>query len=807
MSDNSSFDPEFASPSDYAYLYRNLGLQVVPAKTPNEDPKQWKRPALRSWRDYLYEPVSNVIFDAWYGKHGEHTNRRNMGLITGACSDGIFVVDLDTHKDQAAQAWWDRIIHSQQKAGELETVEQLTGGGGTQLFFRAPTHWIPPTCKTSIGVDIRGQGGFAMLPPSMHESGNAYAWKEGHEPWSMEIADAPHWFCDEIDQLAQEYGGNSSSSGPRQRTSSSNQETDAFGRRINGREDYMTRLVWARVVDEYRQCPVHPARADIEDITRETFAIYERAVKSRIKEHGTPNHILLERENRGISLLRQKIMAAIAQWDGKVKAHANETPAAEGVKNIDIDSVGPTEQPADDENHTSSPRGSEERPQEATRGRREGGRLPFPKHLERPPGYVGKIADTILRQANRYLPRQTAIGAALASLGHASQNKFVVGSRRTPLGLYVMAIAPTGAGKGDCMSTAMRILRNSAAAHGLHGAHASGAALLRALAHLQGDRHSPCSLTIIDEVGLKLQQRSNAGDVHTGPMVTTLMELFGKGSSDIPGKTYADSNRNIEVLHNPLVTVLGFTTSEPLNTALTSSDAASGFANRFLLIEADGVEMRLRPDEDISLVIPESIPSFLKSLDDLNIAENGNAEQLIMTLDEKAKAIMEAFKHNADDACFDGGFSGHLWTRAYQNALAVAAIIALGDCIAVSVTAAPVIRVEHAEYAVDFVRWSVQSWVRRFGDEVADSPQEAERLKVLKLIRDARLRNSKTKMHQLLLNAGYMPHSLLLKLSKVSAAMLKNHIETLRDSEQINMVEVKGKGDRAAVCYAVNVSG
>jgi hypothetical protein len=424
MSDDKSFDSDFASSSEWAHMYRHLGLQVVPAKTPNEDPKQWKRPALSKWRELENTLASDETFDGWYGDRGMYKNRYNMGLITGACSGGIFVVDLDTHKDQAAQAWWDGIIHSQQKAGELETVEQLTGGGGTQLFLRAPTDWIPPTCKTSIGVDIRGQGGFAMLPPSMHESGNAYAWKEGHEPWSMEIADAPHWFCDEIDQLTQEYGGHTSSSGPRQRTSSSDQETDAFGRRINGREDYMTRLVWARVVEEYRQCRIHPAKADIEDIIRETFAIYERAVKSRIQEPGTPNHILLERENRGISLLRQKIMAAIAQWDGKVKAHANEAPAAEGVENIDIDSVGPTEQPADDENHTSSPRGSEERPQETTRDRREGGRLPFPKHLERPPGYVGKIADTILRQANRYLPRQTAIGAALAILGHASQNKF-----------------------------------------------------------------------------------------------------------------------------------------------------------------------------------------------------------------------------------------------------------------------------------------------------------------------------------------------------------------------------------------------
>ena len=51
---------------------------------------------------------------------------------------------------------------------------QRTGGGGFQYLFRAPPDWSPPTCKTSIGIDVRGEGGFAMLPPSIHETGEHY---------------------------------------------------------------------------------------------------------------------------------------------------------------------------------------------------------------------------------------------------------------------------------------------------------------------------------------------------------------------------------------------------------------------------------------------------------------------------------------------------------------------------------------------------------------------------------------------------------------------------------------------------------
>jgi hypothetical protein len=90
---------------------------------------------------------------------------------------------------------------------EPETCQQVTGGGGRQLFFRAPAEWHAPTNKTPIGVDIRGQGGFAVLPPSQHSSGTPYAWKAGCAPWECEIAAAPDWLLQEVSELVERYGG------------------------------------------------------------------------------------------------------------------------------------------------------------------------------------------------------------------------------------------------------------------------------------------------------------------------------------------------------------------------------------------------------------------------------------------------------------------------------------------------------------------------------------------------------------------------------------------------------------------------
>ena len=328
MQMTSSFEPDFADPAEWARMYRSFGFQVVPAMSHRENRQQWKRPALPKWRALEHELAPDLTFERWYGEGGEHSRRNNMGMIAGACSGGIFVVDLDIHKHDGAKGWWQEMLDQQTKAGQLETVEQVTGGGGLQLFFRAPPDWMPPTCKTSIGVDIRGQGGFAMMPPSMHESGKRYWWKVGHEPWEMEIAEAPPWLCDAITELAIKFGGASGVNrvtGQREVTSSPGYTTNAFGMIVDGREDYMTRTVWAAVVDAKRDCPITLSRADSTALMMEAFGNYERRVRSRVVLQGFSNAELLEREGRGISLFMDKWEAAVDQWHDKV-AVAAEVP-------------------------------------------------------------------------------------------------------------------------------------------------------------------------------------------------------------------------------------------------------------------------------------------------------------------------------------------------------------------------------------------------------------------------------------------------------------------------------------------------
>ena len=60
------FDPEFASPAQWAKMYRACGLQVVPGYMPGE-PKDgsWKRPRLPEWKKFQKHLLTDSEFDVY----------------------------------------------------------------------------------------------------------------------------------------------------------------------------------------------------------------------------------------------------------------------------------------------------------------------------------------------------------------------------------------------------------------------------------------------------------------------------------------------------------------------------------------------------------------------------------------------------------------------------------------------------------------------------------------------------------------------------------------------------------------------
>ena len=47
------------------------------------------------------------------------------------------------------------------------------------------------------GIDMRGDGGCVVAPPSVHASGKSYVWLEGHAPELLALA-LPGWLLHEV---------------------------------------------------------------------------------------------------------------------------------------------------------------------------------------------------------------------------------------------------------------------------------------------------------------------------------------------------------------------------------------------------------------------------------------------------------------------------------------------------------------------------------------------------------------------------------------------------------------------------------
>lgn len=317
-----AFDPEFASGGDYVALYRDIGWQAVPAVHPHDvgEGQPWKRPAME-WRRHEHALADDETAQEWF----RAKPWRNVGVITGACSGGLWVLDLDTQRNAFAQTFLDILV--EQNGGEFDTPTQRTGGGGLQIFFRSFGGKPAPTGKTSVGVDVRGHGGFVMTPPSMHESGRRYEWVEGKEPWVCATQDAPQFVIDAVTRLLAEHGHMSTA--PRERTEYDGETKDSFGMRVDGREEYMTRMIWARLVDLRRLLDERPDEQDSESFCEDCYGLYSRNVRARLPgDHDEA----LEREGRGRSAFRERWFAAMEKWEERITEEARATPRESAPK-------------------------------------------------------------------------------------------------------------------------------------------------------------------------------------------------------------------------------------------------------------------------------------------------------------------------------------------------------------------------------------------------------------------------------------------------------------------------------------------
>jgi hypothetical protein len=127
------------------------------------------------------------VIRAWWEKWPS----ANVGILTGRES-GLVVLDVDPDHDGD-----ESLAMLEEYNGSLPlTCTSLTGGGGRHFLFAHPGD-RDVRCTTKLGgysgIDLRGDGGYIVAPPSNHESGSLYRWQEGQTPRGEPLAPLPSW--------------------------------------------------------------------------------------------------------------------------------------------------------------------------------------------------------------------------------------------------------------------------------------------------------------------------------------------------------------------------------------------------------------------------------------------------------------------------------------------------------------------------------------------------------------------------------------------------------------------------------------
>jgi hypothetical protein len=109
----------------------------------------------------------------------------NIGAVTGERS-GFVALDEDPRHGGDGS-----LIALLDEAGLHETVVSRTGGGGQHALFAYPGRTVRNRTAIRQGLDFRGDGGYIVLPPSLHASGGRYEWLPGHRFGEVPLAQMP----------------------------------------------------------------------------------------------------------------------------------------------------------------------------------------------------------------------------------------------------------------------------------------------------------------------------------------------------------------------------------------------------------------------------------------------------------------------------------------------------------------------------------------------------------------------------------------------------------------------------------------
>ena len=353
-----------------------------------------------------------------------------------------------------------------------------------------------------------------------------------------------------------------------------------------------------------------------------------------------------------------------------------------------------------------------------------------PDGIDYPPGPIGEIAKWMYSIAPRPV-KEVAIVSALGVFAGIMGRAYNISN--SGLNLYIVLVARSAVGKEAIHSGISKLLghvMNSvcpAMGEFVEFADfASGPALIKAF----GERHS--FVNVAGEWGRKLKRMADDNDV--GPMAslrTTMTNLYQKSSAGtiVGGIGYSDKDKDIKSINGIAYSMIGETTPETFYESLTNTMMQDGFMSRFVVFEYNGLRQTLNPMQNTPP--PDWTANYFFNLVSAVQAQvPGTVYDIATTHD--AQDLLDAFNLKCDtqiNSTNDESWR-QMWNRAHLKALKIAGLLGAAENFA-----APLVRIEHAQWALECVERDIRIMSHKMTDgDVGDGDIVRER-KILSILK------------------------------------------------------------------------
>ena len=362
----------------------------------------------------------------------------------------------------------------------------------------------------------------------------------------------------------------------------------------------------------------------------------------------------------------------------------------------------------------------------------------IPSHLLTVPGVLGEVvkysAETCIKRQPQF-DVQTALALGAVAMGR----RFITDNNNMS-GLFFLNIGKTGCGKEHANTVIEDVLEHSGKIElrGPNG-YTSATGVLSALLS------KPAHLAVIDEFGSMLQSAGAKGNQHKKDALTMMMEAFGRQTKTIRNLSYATINmtesqrKSMEVeVKRPSLSLIGMTTPETFYEALSGKDIASGFLNRFVIVESKRRRELSRKPSRIDP--PASVIAWVKACSEAsgdagNLQDNGAEfppEPVLVPFTAGAERLFREYEQRINDRqdAMKMAVQADMLNRTREIAMRVSMIVAvsLGDK-EISETA--------AQWAIDYVDYYATQTLEALTVNLSEGDTDSLRKQVANAIQEA----------------------------------------------------------------------